>query len=170
MYPNFYNNGYDQLLLVPLDTINPEEFYSAMQIINPSWINNVQLLSINTYFTDLLINNLVKCIFVSLAFLMIFNFLMLNIISVIPIFMTSLFTILLGVAIIGATRISINLNTISAFSTGFIVLQLLIITNYMSLKFHYGMKTRLSNKEILSYSLKQTKSLLIISISIIVSL
>lgn len=170
LYPNFYNNGYDQLLLVPLDTINPDEFYSAMQIINPSWINNVQLLSINTYFTDLLINNLVKCIFVSLAFLMIFNFLMLNIISVIPIFMTSLFTILLGVAIIGATRISINLNTISAFSTGFIVLQLLIITNYMSLKFHYGMKTRLSNKEILSYSLKQTKSLLIISISIIVSL
>lgn len=81
-----------------------------------------------------------------------------------------MFTILLGVAIIGATRISINLNTISAFSTGFIVLQLLIITNYMSLKFHYGMKTRLSNKEILSYSLKQTKSLLIISISIIVSL
>lgn len=170
LYENLYAGGYDQLLLVPSTTINPSDLFSAMQTIEPTWVGNVQLLSINTYFTNLLINNLVECIFIALAFMMIFNLLLLNIISVIPIFVVSLVTILFGCGVIGITRINVNLNTISAFSCIFIALQLLIEINYMNLKINYDIQTRMSNKEIVQYSLKQTRELLMLSLAILASL
>lgn len=92
---------------------------------------------------------------------------MLNIIAVIPIFILSLLGIFIGVGVIGITTIMVNFNTLFAFGSLFIVLEMLIITNFMGLKLHYDMNKRLTPKEIMVYAIKETKRYLTLSFAIV---
>lgn len=166
-YENIYNGVYSQLVLTPTITINAAQLYNAMSSIDSTWITNIQLLNVSPYFSGTLLNNFVSCIFISIGFLILFNLFMLNIIAIIPIFVLSLLGVFIGVGVIGITTIMVNFNTLFAFGSLFIIIEMLIITNYMSLKFHYDMNKRSTPKEIFNYAIKETKRYLTLSFAIV---
>ena len=166
-YENIYNGVYSQLVLTPTTTINAIQLYNAINSIDSTWTTSIQLLNVSPYFSGTLLNNFVSCIFISIGFLLLFNLFMLNIIAVIPIFILSLLGIFIGVGVIGITTIMVNFNTLFAFGSLFIVLEMLIITNFMGLKLHYDMNKRLTPKEIMVYAIKETKRYLTLSFAIV---
>ncbi|MBR2651481.1 hypothetical protein IKD48_01545 [bacterium] len=95
---------------------------------------NVKLMSMNPYLSNLLINNSLHCILISIAFMAIFNIFMLNIVNILPIVIISLFQLLIMVGVVGVTRIRLNLNSLAASGVLFIFGQIILMMSFMNLK------------------------------------
>lgn len=165
-YLNIYP-GYSQLLLIPNVALNASDVYKLLNTVYPEWIPNMQVLSINTYFSFALTRNSIDTMFITLGFLAIFNIFMFNIINVFPMFLISLANILVSFGFIGIVRIPINLNTASAFISGFIIMQMIIIYCFMSMKLNFDLKQRFTFKEFINFSFAEVKKSLLIIIGII---
>lgn len=166
IHTNIYP-GYSQLLLVPKSVLNTNEIYNILNMVYPEWIPNTQVLSINTYFSMALTRNSINTMFIALGFLAIFNIFMFNIVNVLPMFLISLANILVSFGFIGLVRIPINLNTASAFISGFAIMQAIMIYCFMSMKLNFDLKQRFTFKQFIDYSCTKVKESLPVIIGVI---
>lgn len=155
LYSDILNGKYDQLLLVPNNLVNMDEIYPIVQSIDPNWVANVKLMSMNPYLSNLLINNSLHCILISIAFMTIFNIFMLNIVNILPVVIISLLQLLIMVGVVGVTRIRLNLNSLAASGVLFIFGQIILMMSFMNLKWNFDKKIRFNKKEMLNYAFNQ---------------
>lgn len=158
VYNNVIDGNYDQLLLVPNKLVDVNQIYPIIQNIAPTWVPNVKIMSTSPYLSNLLTNNSLHCILISIGLMAILNMFMLNIVNVIPLVFISLLQLLIAIGIIGITRIRLNLNSLTASGVLFIFNQIILMMTFMDLKWNFDTKKRTTRKDLLNYSFNQITS------------
>ncbi len=184
---NVYKNGngdwISQIILISKNNMNVNQIMEWVlnnhirldsNAINPTTLWNINIEDIsyttnNPYISNLLLTNAVNCMFISLAFLIIFSIVFFNIINFLPIFLISCFNIFISFGIINLLRIPVDINSIVVWLFVFTLSTIIIYNIYTELLFEFNKKENYTYKQIITKNIEQLRQNIKSSLYIIFS-
>ena len=178
---DIYKNGdgtyVSQYILVSKNVLNINQILewvklelAKQELENPDnklELYNISSVTLNNTIPNLLFNNAIECMFISIAFISLFSLLYLNFLNVIPIVLITIITNIATIGVIVLLRIPFDINTIIVFLALYAFSNIFIFNTYNNLLWKFNKKLSYSKHEIFKFVFEQLKTSIKIQLFII---
>ncbi len=178
---DIYKNGdgtyVSQYILVSKNVLNINQILEWVKLELAKWesanpdnkleLYNISSVTLNNTIPNLLFNNAIECMFISIAFISLFSLLYLNFLNVIPIVLITIITNIATIGVIVLLRIPFDINTILVFLALYAFSNIFIFNTYNNLLWKFNKKLSYSKNEIFKFVFEQLKTSIKIQLFII---